>query len=373
MNMAIVLSHTTAAECWRSGRFDVSLGGPSIARWHRPAGSTQVETVATRFAMDRLDIAYAEMFAFGGSRTSDAFACRASARDVQALRSDVLAFASDPVHVLVPGRSAAHAMRGAACHVRSAALPNGSLVRALGNLLICSPELCFLQMASTMPFHRLVKLGYELCALYTLQPDGAAGYGRPLPPTTVRAMERYLERCTGMHGAATARKALRHVAVASGSPMETALAIALCLPLRLGGYGLPLPRMNYRIEARRSDQSTSDKRYYLCDLFWPEANVAIEYDSDLEHTGPARIAEDAQRRNDLTSLGITTITATRGQVMDTEKLSRIAHQVGAMLNVRIRDERGLNPREREQLLRSLVTEHDLKASWTKARRISVSN
>ena len=142
-------------------------------------------------------------------------------------------------------------------------------MRALGNLLICSPELCFLQMASTMPFHRLVKLGYELCALYTLQPDGAAGYGRPLPPTTVRAMERYLERCTGMHGAATARKALRHVAVASGSPMETALAIALCLPLRLGGYGLPLPRMNYRIEARRSDQSTSDKRYYLCDLFWP--------------------------------------------------------------------------------------------------------
>lgn len=250
---------------------------------------------------------------------------------------------------------------------------HGSLVRALGNLLICSPELCFLQMASTMPFHRLVKLGYELCALYTLQPDGAAGYGRPLPPTTVRAMERYLERCTGMHGAATARKALRHVAVASGSPMETALAIALCLPLRLGGYGLPLPRMNYRIEARRSDQSTSDKRYYLCDLFWPEANVAIEYDSDLEHTGPARIAEDAQRRNDLTSLGITTITATRGQVMDAEKLSRIAHQVGAMLNVRIRDERGWNPRERAQLLRSLVTEHDLKASWTKARRISVSN
>lgn len=51
-------------------------------------------------------------------------------------------------------------------------------------------------------------------------------------------------------------------------------------------------------------------------MFWPEANVAIEYDSDLEHTGSARIAEDAQRRNDLTALGITTITATREQVMD---------------------------------------------------------
>ena len=77
--------------------------------------------------------------------------------------------------------------------------------------------------------------------------------------------------------------------------------------------------------------------------------------------------------NELARATRPTITATREQVMDAGKLSRIAHQVGAMLNVRIRDERGWNPREREQLLRSLVTEHDLKASWTKARRISVSN
>ncbi|MFR3091183.1 MAG: hypothetical protein ACLTMP_05130 [Eggerthella lenta] len=129
--------------------------------------------------------------------------------------------------------------------------------------------------------------------------------------------------------------------------------------------------MNYRIEARRSDQSTSDKRYYLCDLFWLRRTSPSSMTATWSTGFP--IAEDAQRRNDLTSLGITTITATRGQVMDAEKLSRIAHQVGAMLNVRIRDERGWNPRERAQLLRSLVTEHDLKASWTKARRISVSN
>lgn len=371
--MPIFLSHTTATECWRSGRFDALLGGPSISKRHRPAGSIQVEDTASILAMDRLDVTYREALAFGSVREGEALACKPSAREVRELRTGAIVFTSDPTHLLVPGKRAAATIRSASCHVRSDALPGGSFVRVSDGLLLCSPELCFLQMASRVSFLQLVKLGHELCALYTLQPDGRAGYERVLPPTTVRALEAYLRRCEGMAGCSVASKALRYIAVASGSPMETALAIVLCLPLRLGGYGLPLPRMNYRIEARRGSRGTSDKRYYLCDLFWPEANVAIEYDSDLEHTGSARIAEDAQRRNDLTALGITTITATRGQVMDAEKLSRIAHQVGAMLNVRIRDERGWNPRERAQLLRSLVTEHDLKASWTKARRISVSN
>ena len=337
--MPIFLSHTTATECWRSGRFDALLGGPSISKRHRPAGSIQVEDTASILAMDRLDVTYREALAFGSVREGEALACKPSAREVRELRTGAIVFTSDPTHLLVPGKRAAATIRSASCHVRSDALPGGSFVRVSDGLLLCSPELCFLQMASRVSFLKLVKLGHELCALYTLQPDGRAGYERVLPPTTVRALEAYLRRCEGMAGCSVASKALRYIAVASGSPMETALAIVLCLPLRLGGYGLPLPRMNYRIEARRGSRGTSDKRYYLCDLFWPEANVAIEYDSDLEHTGSARIA----------------------------------HQVGAMLNVRIRDERGWNPREREQLLRSLVTEHDLKASWTKARRISVSN
>lgn len=308
--------------------------------------SIQVEDTASILAMDRLDVTYREALAFGSVREGEALACKPSAREVRELRTGAIVFTSDPTHLLVPGKRAAATIRSASCHVRSDALPGGSFVRVSDGLLLCSPELCFLQMASRVSFLQLVKLGHELCALYTLQPDGRAGYERVLPPTTVRALEAYLRRCEGMAGCSVASKALRYIAVASGSPMETALAIVLCLPLRLGGYGLPLPRMNYRIEARRGSRGTSDKRYYLCDLFWPEANVAIEYDSDLEHTGSARIAEDAQRRNDLTALGITTITATREQVMDAGKLSRIAHQVGAMLNVRIRDERGWNPRER---------------------------
>lgn len=370
--MTIFLSHTTATQCWLSGRFDGLLGGPSIAPRHRPAGAIQVDETATMLAMDRLNVRYGESFAFDGAQADETFGCKPSAREVRALRTEAIAFTSDPTHLMVPGKSAASAFQSAVCHVRTSALPYGSLVRADDGLLLCSPELCFLQMATHLSFLQLIKLGFELCALYTLQPDGQAGYGRIVPPTTVRALETYLERCEGMPGVAAARKALRSVCAASGSPMETALAIILCLPLRLGGYGLPLPRMNYRIDAHRNKRSAGEKHYYLCDLYWPEAGACIEYDSDLEHTGPERIAEDAQRRNDLIALGVTTITATREQVMSAEKLGRIAHQIGALLNVRIRDERGWSPREREKLFRSLVTAKDLEASWSKPRRLAVS-
>lgn len=73
--MPIFLSHTTATECWRSGRFDALLGGPSISKRHRPAGSIQVEDTASILAMDRLDVTYREALAFGSVREGEALAC----------------------------------------------------------------------------------------------------------------------------------------------------------------------------------------------------------------------------------------------------------------------------------------------------------
>lgn len=270
------------------------------------------------------------------------------------MREGVLAFASEPLHLLVPHKNAVNSLKSTRCHVRSAPLSCGSFVRVGDDLLLGSPELCFAQMAASLPFVSLVKLGTELCSLYTLQPNGSAGYERVLPPTTPRALEAYLGRCAGMRGLADARKAACLVAASSGSPMETALALILGLPLRLGGYGLPRPILNHRIDALQSGPNAMERRYYLCDLYWPEARVALEYDSDLEHTGPSRIANDARRRNDLTSLSVTTITATRDQVMDGRGLDRLAHQVARALGARIRSKRGWSTRARGELFRSLV-------------------
>lgn len=353
--MMIVVSHNTAMECWLSGRFDTLLGTRSITARHRPAGSIDVERIADLIATDRLEITYGEAFEFEKARADASSSFKPTAREIRRLKGGALDFVSDPLHVLVPSKNAVNGIRSVSCHVRSAPLPVGSFIRADNDLLICSPELCFAQMASIMPFANLVKLGFELCALYSLQPNGQASYQRTLPPTTPRALGSYLKRCNGMKGLADARKAVRAIATASGSPMETALAIVLSLPLRHGGYGLPRPSMNYRIDTRRRMRRSAEKRYYLCDLYWPEASIALEYDSDLEHTGPERIASDALRRNDLAALGVTMITATRDQVMDAGKLDSLARQIGRMLGVRMRNERRRSAYEHERLFRSFIS------------------
>lgn len=369
--MTLFISHTTAAECWRSGIYDHTLGCTLPSSPFRPAGSIQVESLSNLLATDRLQITYQEAFSFGRGQPLKPAKHKPTARRIQIIKGKQLALASDPIHVLLPSKSLANNIRHITCHVCEGSIPRGSFVRLDNTILLCSPEFTFLQMASTITFHELVKLGFELCALYTLHPDGCARYDRILPPTTPLSIAVYLQNHDGAPGVVAARKALRYVVSASGSPMETALAIIFCLPQHQGGFGLPLPFMNYRIEERRSRQAGIGKSYYLCDMYWPKAKLSLEYDSDQEHTGSSRIAEDAQRRNNLTSLGVTSITATREQVMDPEKLNHIAHQIAQMLGIRMRSERGWSLTERGRLFRKLVLADGAEFSGTKTRRFII--
>ncbi len=117
--------------------------------------------------------------------------------------------------------------------------------------------------------------------------------------------------------------------------METVIVLLLCLPPRLGGYGLPMPLLNHRVDVGRNRRKTSSNKYYVCDAFWREAWLDVEYDSDLAHTGPLRIAKDAKRRNGLASLGVTVITVTKEQAFNCDEMDRIAHAVAKKLRWRL--------------------------------------
>ncbi|MCL1896343.1 MAG: endonuclease domain-containing protein [Clostridiales bacterium] len=160
-------------------------------------------------------------------------------------------------------------------------------------------------------------------------------YGHP-PLTNVKALKNLAGRMEGVNGQKNANRALRYIADGSGSPMETILFMLLTLPHQLGGYGLPAPVLNKRIDMAKAGISRSGKPYYVLDLFWPKAKLAIEYDSDSYHTGADRIARDAKKRSDLKARGITVITVTSGQVRSATEFERIAKLISRNLHGRLR-------------------------------------
>lgn len=351
--MTIVISHITAMECWRSGRFDALLNPENYSPNAHLAGREELERFTERLARSRKR-KYRAPKSFTAPHCTSTKNFKPLSKEVDLVKADLHEFTTQPMHVLVPSSSARNNLKGLRYHCYTSPLPNGALIPVTPIFSITSPELTFLNMAGILPFHLLVKLGCELCGAYTLQPDGCADYQRVSPPTCVHALDAFLSECGSVANIAIARKALKYVSSVSRSPMETAIATTLCLPCYRGGCGFPKPEMNALITYKRKLNTNRTKPYYLCDLYWRESQLCLEYDSDQEHTGSDRIAHDASRRNDLTAQGITVITATRKQVLDPLRFNVLVHQIAKGLNHRIRKEREGNPYLRSALLRSMV-------------------
>lgn len=239
-----------------------------------------------------------------------------------------------PVHVLV-GNAASRVRSESVTSSIWGALPEKSIIEGGTDFLMSSPEFCFLQLASKMSLNELILLSFELCGTYCLV-DGAPAKRRTMPLTSITALRTFAEAVPRAPGRAKALRALRYGMDGSASPMETVLAMLLCLPHALGGYGLERPKLNYRIDVSPSMRKLADRAYCECDLCWPEAALCVEYDSRLYHTDPERQESDARRRNTLASLDFTVVTVSRGQVMNGAAFNRLAHQLAKKLGKRLR-------------------------------------
>jgi len=213
------------------------------------------------------------------------------------------------------------------------------------NLYVSSPEFCFLQMAGKYALLGLIELGYELCGSYSMPAaKSAAGdsrapvkgfYDRP-PLTSTRKLAAFLTRMPGAKGHQKAIRALRYILDGSASPMETKLSMFLTLPYKLGGFGFPKPELNRRIIPSKINKHFSDKIFFVCDLFWPDHDLAVEYDSEQFHTGRDKIADDSKKRNSLTMMGITVITVTKTQIFDRTEFEKVVGVLSKCLKKRLR-------------------------------------
>lgn len=286
-----------------------------------------------------------------------------------------------PIHLLVSCDSGRHRAKGIAVHTCRLQLPPSALfafqVDGLGKVGVVSPEVCLGQLSRSLTFEETLLLAFELCGTYRRVgafgsgPGFAAGaasdfgpwfaagaggvggcsnpgagrtvYGRS-PLTTAARLRTAAQRLPSQVFPSRARNAARFVLDDSRSPMESVLAALLTLPCAKGGYALPPPVLNppIRIGARSVAASAGER--YFCDLCWMDRKVALEYDSNQEHTGADRITHDAIRYNNLKSLQFEVFVATWGQLRslpETDRLAAsLARALGVRQRIRVNDYRG---------------------------------
>jgi len=245
-----------------------------------------------------------------------------------------------PVHILIGDRGARQVSRVVEQHLFSGKTPIGCFMNIGDRLMVCSPEFCYLQMATRLPLVDLIELGYELCSEYSLPLRGdlnvpKEGFYKRDSLTSVRKLGGFLGSMPGTKGHKKALYALRFLCGGAASPMETKLAIFLTLPHMLGGFGFDLPELNKRIDLTSAERRKYGKDFYVCDIFWADKKIAVEYDSDQQHTGSDRIASDSIRRNILESSGIKVVTITKQQLYSSMELTRAAQSIATHMGRRL--------------------------------------
>lgn len=200
-------------------------------------------------------------------------------------------------------------------------------------LCIAREELCFLQAAAWMTPLEHVEFGYELCGRYETS-LGSAPYREREPLTTRSATLSYIESHAGMHGTKDARRALVRIRDGSRSPMETATALMVALPRKVGGLGYRGIELNSRLEAPRPVQTLTRSAELEVDIYAQKRKVGIEYDGE-DHAEASQRARDAERLAALAAMGIRVHVITKGQFAEQLSLHRALNAVARDLGIRL--------------------------------------
>ena len=296
---------------------------------------------------------------------SDAMNRRHDFDELDATAQLWLSHASEPLHVFVGDRTKGTRTNRLITHVLGSVAPHGAFLDIGHGVCICSPRFAFMRMAKDLDLIDSILVGMELCGAYSrwrIAP-GIMGdpyyseypetrgstYDLPKAMSLARTVS-FVERQQGQPGAVGARAALRWVLDNSASPMETAIYLLLCLPKRLGGYGLPQPVLNPKVVV----STPEGKKDRYPDLFWPGPNIDVEYNSDKDHSGEWSRYRDSKREIELTVASVSVLPLTRPQVFSTSDFDSFANGLRKMLGIRARREDAAWTARRDELRHRLL-------------------
>lgn len=269
-----------------------------------------------------------------GPRTQKLDGCGISPKAMFADDMERLGVKTRPVHILVSKESGARSRDDIVCHRCAAELPPRSLIYVNRDVLVTSPALTFLHLA-TVTLHKkqqrtveeLAMIGLELCGTYLLDDswDGLTNTAKPL--TSVEQIARVLDAMPGAPGIVRAREALELVGDGSNSPMESVLCALLTWPRRLGGYALGPVSLNHRV-------STADGDRYV-DVAFPGHKVGLEYKGRKFHT-IEQVGRDDRRQNKLVGSGWTILNVWYEDIVEEHLYNQLVADVARAMGIRLR-------------------------------------
>ncbi|MEY8561710.1 DUF559 domain-containing protein [Eggerthellaceae bacterium 3-80] len=263
-------------------------------------------------------------------------------------------YLTQPIHVMIPDQAFRLRHPAVVNHVCSTVdLANISL-RIEPHMAVVLPEICFAYLAASLPPAQALMVGMELCGAYRINRFAERGFTNVSPLTTQQAIARTLRGLSGTKSLNNGRQLVRYLHNDSRSPMESALATILSLPIKRGGQGFPPMQLNARLSVPKEAYPLVNSRYLLADLLWEEQRVIVEYDGILDHTGAERITQDAGRRIVLESMGFTVMTLTKKQVCNWQSFLAVKNILDKYLGIRRRSSKYDWSELQHQLWRDLL-------------------
>ncbi|MCI1998051.1 MAG: hypothetical protein LKJ49_05380 [Olsenella sp.] len=254
------------------------------------------------------------------------------------------------IDVLVQSNHQRHIVRNARTHTWKAQMPLGSYRRVCDNVLVCCPEFCLMQMSNSLSPVELALLTCALAGNY-FPADCSKGFIETRGILNLMSLERFLSDVPSRTmGIRRCGKALSYAFEDPRSPMESATALLLTMGRRDGGYHLPRPELNHRVELGRAARAIAKTDHFIIDLYWPQIRFGLEYNGLEYHTDVAR---DLRRELALSEEGITIQALTLEQVLDQAQLRSVVRRIAELHGLRLHRPPAGCPQARYNLINAL--------------------
>ncbi len=216
-----------------------------------------------------------------------------------------------PMHMLIGFNNRHGTQKRIAIHQFTQPVPDGFLweiqpPQGLDSLQVVSPAGYLVLRSGQTNQTQLAMLASILCGDFLCNPyQDNARYFRDALCSTDAIGAVIVGISDSMRGIKALKSVLPYVANGAHSPMETVIQLALSLPPRLGGCGLPTPELNAKLEVTGElSLLLSGSRYISPDGLWPARRIGYEYDSHQEHdNNPLQVEKDRRRRDVMERLG----------------------------------------------------------------------